>query len=162
MLAEAHTGEVYRSLSSRSLDSLTPPQRGRRHDKGTNGSLNHSSSAKSRRNGDVLPQDAEQAMGTGSENLRGTRSFHSSQRQATPATRRREAGHSREGQQRYAQGRQANGTPSRLEGSRNGWRAVYIERCPCGSVGGSQKPGLATVQGAGSPPNVSHMKLTLR
>jgi len=24
MLAEAHTGEVYRSLSSRSLDSLTP------------------------------------------------------------------------------------------------------------------------------------------
>jgi RNA-directed DNA polymerase len=36
----------------------------------------------------------------------------------------------------------------------HGWRAVYIERCPYGSVGGSQKPGLETVQGAGSPPNV--------
>ena len=39
----------------------------------------------------------------------------------------------------------------------HGWRAVYIERCPCGSVGGSQKPDLATGEGAGSPPNIADL-----
>ena len=39
----------------------------------------------------------------------------------------------------------------------HGWRAVYIERCPYGSVGGSQKPDLATGEGAGSPPNIADL-----
>jgi hypothetical protein len=91
-LVEAHTEAVYRNLSIRLLYSLTTSQRGRRPVKGTNGCLNHSYDVERRRNGDVLRQDADEAMSTGSENLTGTRSFRSSQRQGTPATGRREAG----------------------------------------------------------------------
>jgi hypothetical protein len=42
MLAEAHTGTVYRSFYHRHLYSQNVPRRGGRHVKGTNGSLNHS------------------------------------------------------------------------------------------------------------------------
>jgi hypothetical protein len=137
-LAEAHTEEVYRSLSIRFLYSLTLSQRGRRPVKGTNGSLNHSLYAERRRNGDVLRQDAEEARGKGSENLRGTRSFHSSQRQVTPATRRRKAGCV----WIKLQGLRNANKPTRK--TIHGWRAVYLERGPYGSVGGAQKPGWET------------------
>src|SRR5215469_16688727 len=49
-LVEAHTEEVYRSLSIRHLYSLTTSRRGRRPVKGTNGSLHHSQDAQGRSN----------------------------------------------------------------------------------------------------------------
>ena len=44
---------------------------------------------------------------------------------------------------------------------RNDWRAVCIERCKHGSEGGAQKPGLATVQGAGRLPNKTTTAINL-
>ena len=42
MLAEAHAEVMYRSFCRRPLYSLIASRRGRRPDKGTNGSLHHS------------------------------------------------------------------------------------------------------------------------
>ena len=150
-LAEAHTEVVYRNLSIRLLYSLTTSRRGRRPVKGTNGSLHHSPDAQGRRNGDVLRQDADEAMGTDPENLIGTRSFRSSQRQGKPATGRREAGCALIKLQGV---RNARGQPEkpRMAGEPYTSKDVRAVRW-----GGRHPPDLVTGKGAGSPPNIAEL-----
>src|SRR5689334_2012989 len=85
----------------------------------------------------------------GSENLIGLRSDHSSRRQVMTVTGRREAGDV----WRKLQG--MRNAECRPEKTMQNWRAGYREIGPSGSVGGSQKPDLATGEGAGSLPNIT-------